>query len=300
MRIDSATVVCQGRRNQQEDTIASDFPEGSEVGFVVLGDGMGGHACGEIASKLVVSEVFSALKRQSENPDLLAQRVGDILEDAAAKANARIGRYTGTRPETQGMGTTLLSPVVVRDKLYWISIGDSPLYIFRRNALYRLNQIHTLQRQFDYLVRNNLLDPEDAKNCDPNSLTSAIAGYKIAQIDCCRSPVTLVDQDILIVASDGLQFLTDEEISQTVSRAQNEPASSIGNALLGALNTLDHPEQDNVACCIVKVEHTMDMSDLKSQLSVGNGVVPTLEVNTQLVCEKYDQTSAQCRYPLRS
>ncbi|MEW9922065.1 PP2C family serine/threonine-protein phosphatase [Marimonas sp. MJW-29] len=293
MRLDSATVVSQGRRNQQEDTIASDFPEGSDVGFVVLGDGMGGHACGEIASKLVVAGVFSAIKRQSENPDLLERRMGDILEDAAVEANARIGKYTHTRPETQGMGTTLLSPVIVRDKLYWISIGDSPLYIFRRNTLYRLNQTHTLQGQLDYLVRNNLLDPEEAKNCDPNSLTSAIAGYQIAQIDCCDSPVTLLDRDILIVASDGLQFLSDEEISQTVSRVQNEPASSIGNALMGQINALDHPDQDNVVCCIVKVEPNIDMSDLEVPMSVESGVVPTLGPGTGLVCREYAARQAR-------
>ena len=65
-RFDVASAICQGR-DYQEDAIVTDFPFGSDSGVVVLADGMGGHAAGDVASKIVVTEVFSELKFESAN-----------------------------------------------------------------------------------------------------------------------------------------------------------------------------------------------------------------------------------------
>ena len=59
---DAATALIQGKRDTQEDALAADFPIGADGGIVVLADGMGGHAAGEVASTITVTEVFSELK----------------------------------------------------------------------------------------------------------------------------------------------------------------------------------------------------------------------------------------------
>ena len=61
-RYDVASGISQGARDYQEDAITADFPVGAEAGFVVLADGMGGHAAGDVASKIVLTEVYSELK----------------------------------------------------------------------------------------------------------------------------------------------------------------------------------------------------------------------------------------------
>ena len=61
-RYDVATALGLGQRELQEDSVVTDFPAGQDVGFVVLADGMGGHAAGEIASAILVTEVFAELK----------------------------------------------------------------------------------------------------------------------------------------------------------------------------------------------------------------------------------------------
>ncbi len=66
-RFDVASAICQGGRDYQEDAIVTDFPFGADSGVVVLADGMGGHAAGDVASKIVVTEVFSELKFESAN-----------------------------------------------------------------------------------------------------------------------------------------------------------------------------------------------------------------------------------------
>ena len=63
-KFDVASALHDGQRNYQEDAIISDFPIGATYGFTILADGMGGHTSGDIASKIVVTEVFCELKLQ--------------------------------------------------------------------------------------------------------------------------------------------------------------------------------------------------------------------------------------------
>lgn len=298
---DTATFLSQGRRGCQEDAIATDFCEESDVGFVVLGDGMGGHTSGEIASNIAVSEVYRILKRQSEDPEMLERRIGDVLYEATAQANASVGQYTLSKPETQGMGTTLLSPVIVRDKLYWLSIGDSPLYIFRDDRLLRLNQNHTLHDQFEQLVKDQVLEPNASIKNYADCLTSAIIGCEIAQIDCNEAPVTLVDQDILIAASDGLQYLDDEEICEVLTQFKYQPAEAIGKTLMAHIDALNDPEQDNVACCVIKVgiapeEHFSKPIPMKPAVSPATMARPS----TLVAMLRRSKQKIQCRVSLRS
>ncbi|MBM1218760.1 serine/threonine-protein phosphatase [Ponticoccus sp. SC2-23] len=251
---DTSTTMGLGQRERQEDAVASDFSAGDGFGFVVLADGMGGHAAGDVASKIVVAEVFSHLKLQSGDRDLLERRIGEVLERAAVSANRRVGHYSRQRPDATGMGATLLAPVFIQDRLYWVSVGDSPLYLFRGDKLVRLNENHALMSQIDYLVDNGIMDRDQAlSHPDPSCLTSVLIGRDIAQLDCRTAPVTLEPGDILIVASDGLQTLCEDQIEGVLRFSQKRPAEEIGTLLMTELGNLNDPCQDNVSICVVKV-----------------------------------------------
>ena len=251
---DTSMAMVLGRRERQEDAVVSDFSSGEAFGFVVLADGMGGHAAGDVASKIVVTEVFSKLKLQSGDPEILEPHIGEVLEKAAVSANKRVGMYARERPEAHGMGATLLAPVFIHDRLYWISVGDSPLYLFRNGVLERLNENHALMSQIDYLVANGIMGREEALNYpDQTCLTSVLIGREIAQLDCRTVPVQIQEGDILIVASDGLQFLCENQIEGVLRFTQKRSAEDIGAALMKEVQKLDDPCQDNVSLCVVKV-----------------------------------------------
>ena len=251
---DTSMGMVLGRRERQEDAVVSDFSSGEAFGFVVLADGMGGHAAGDVASKIVVTEVFSKLKLQSGDPEILEPQIGEVLEKAAVSANKRVGMYARERPEAHGMGATLLAPVFIHDRLYWISVGDSPLYLFRNGVLERLNENHALMSQIDYLVANGIMGREEALNYpDQTCLTSVLIGREIAQLDCRTVPVQIQEGDILIVASDGLQFLCEDQIEGVLRFTQKRSAEDIGAALMKEVQKLDDPCQDNVSLCVVKV-----------------------------------------------
>lgn len=254
IKYDVSSVLNRGCRDYQEDAIATDFSLGAEFGYAVLSDGMGGHAAGDVASKIVVTEVFSELKFQSSNAKKFSENVGHVLKSAAVSANECMAAHASTNPQTAGMGATLVAPVIIRDYLFWISIGDSPLYLLRNGTLRQLNEDHSLGPHIDYMVRSGMMSEDVGRNHpDRNALTSVLIGETIDRIDCPERPLQLKDKDIVIVASDGIQFLSNSQISKTLLENSDEAADTIAECLLDELRTLDDPEQDNVCFSVIKV-----------------------------------------------
>lgn len=250
---DTSMAIDLGRRERQEDALASDFSSGQAFGFAVLADGMGGHAAGDVASKIVVTEMFSELKLQSGDPKQLESRISEVLRAAAIHANNCLGLYAQQHPTSNGMGATLLAPVLFEDQLYWVSVGDSPFYLFRDGQLTRLNENHALFAQIDYLVSSGIMNREDALSYpDQSCLTSVLIGGEIAQIDCRTTPLAILEGDILIAASDGLQFLSEEQIEGTVRFKHKRSAKEISAALMQEVSKLNDPCQDNISLCVIK------------------------------------------------
>jgi len=250
----AASALSMGMRDHQEDAVISDFPVGSEMGMAVLADGMGGHAAGDVASKIVMTEVYSELKFQSSAPEQMASNMSSVLMGAATNANDCLREHVRANPNASGMGATLVAAVIYKSQLFWISIGDSPLYLFRDNVLKQLNEDHSMAPQIDFMVDSGLMDVEVGRDHpDRNCLTSVLAGDEIARIDCPARPIDLMDGDILLVSSDGLQFLGHDDIQSTLLDMVDAPAGEIAEQLLEEIDALEDPYQDNVSMTVVKV-----------------------------------------------
>lgn len=261
-RFDVASAISKGQRPYQEDALVTDFSLGTDVGFVVLADGMGGHAAGDVASKIVVTEVFSELKLQSGDLDAFRDNLPDILREAALAANACVRGHIEANAETAGMGATLLAPVLVGAALYWISIGDSPLLLFRDGALRQLNEDHSMAPQIDFMIKTGLLTEDVGRNHpDRSCLISVLGGEEIPRVDCPAEPLELLDGDIVIAASDGLQYLTFGEIEDVLLTHRDKPSDWLANALLTRLEAFGDPEQDNASFAVVKIALTQEVAE---------------------------------------
>lgn len=264
---DAAPAISVGRRDQQEDAVAIDFAEGADLGFIVLADGMGGHLAGDVASRIVVTEMFSELKMLADDPTDMERNIGTILNHAVAEANRSVGHVAEHQQSMHGMGSTLVAPVIFDNRLYWISVGDSPLYLFRGSRLFRLNEEHSLANRLNKMVaRGEMAAEEAAQHPDRACLTSVLIGAAIPEIDCRDTPIELRDGDILIAASDGLQFIGEQEIARVVYENRTLPSIEIGARLLQSVTELDDPEQDNVSLCVLKV------TDRTKAMATGLGV----------------------------
>lgn len=255
-RFDVASAICQGGRDYQEDAIITDFPFGADSGLVVLADGMGGHAAGDVASKIVVTEVFSELKFESANFADFEGEIPTFLTSSAVNANSVVRDHVMANPETRGMGATLVSLVLVENRMYWMSIGDSPLFHFRNGELKQLNEDHSMAPQIDFMVKSGLMDEETGRNHpDRNCLTSVILGDRVAKSDCPKTPFALEVGDIVVVSSDGLQYLEDAKIQKILQRHRRKKAAEIAGYLLEAIEALADPDQDNCTFSVIKLNH---------------------------------------------
>lgn len=253
-RYDVASGISQGARDYQEDAITSDFPVGAEAGFVVLADGMGGHAAGDVASKIVLTEVYSELKFHFADVEAFETRAPEVLRGVADLANDTLRQHSRTHPETEGMGATLVVPCLVENRLWWISVGDSPLYLYRAGKLSQLNEDHSMAPQIDFMVKSGLMDAQTAANHpDRNCLISVLMGTRIPKIDCPAKPHEMKAGDIVICASDGLQYLSHAQIERIVGKYRKSRSTEIAERLLEELLKLDDPDQDNISFCIIKV-----------------------------------------------
>lgn len=253
IELETASALAQGSRARQEDALATAFPRGGDVGFAVLSDGMGGHAAGDLASRIIVTEVFAELTLRLSRPDLDPATIPALLREAVTVANHCLRDRIAEEPDTRGMGGTVIVIAVAGDRLYWISVGDSPLYLYRGGRLLRLNDDHSMAPQIDLMARQGMIDTETARtHPQRNCLTSALIGKEIPEVDCPDEAFALRPGDLVLAASDGLQFLPDTAIGGILKRARRKPTGRIADALLAGVERLADPDQDNVSLVVVK------------------------------------------------
>ncbi|CUJ99391.1 PP2C-family Ser/Thr phosphatase [Ruegeria denitrificans] len=251
---DIALILDQGQRGSQEDAVAARMFDAANAGYVVVADGMGGHAAGEVASELVIAAWREALDAELEGSPPTERAVIDALPMAAMQANAAIAAHCEEKGDDFNMGSTLLGVLLLGQRVFWISIGDSPLYLFRDGVLRQINEDHSMAPVIDAQVaQGSLTEAEAQGHPDRNQLTSVIMGAAIPKVDCPEEPLQLTAADVLILGSDGLQFLSDTEIQTIVQANAQGWAQDIADALWHALQTKGDPDQDNAAIGVVRL-----------------------------------------------
>ena len=148
-----------------------------------------------------------------------------------------------------------MSLAIIGEQLRWISVGDSPLYLYRDRKLHRLNETHSMASQIDMMVRCGELDPDVGRDHPQrHCLTSAITGGAIRQVDCPDTALRLKADDIVILASDGLNAIPDHRICAVVKRHRRKQSDGIVQALLRAVRAMGLPHQDNVSLVVIKMQ----------------------------------------------
>lgn len=241
-----ATAQLKGERDYQEDTLdvqllaADAGPRANEL-LLVLADGMGGCAGGEIASRLVVDRFCAAYSSS-------LMEVPDALRSGLEAANESIADAVLDAPKLRGMGSTLVGSVIRENNLYWVSVGDSPLWVCRGGALQRLNADHSLVPLLELMVssgeltRGELLT--DPRRC---MLRSALAGETIALVDLCETSFQLEAGDVVMLASDGVETLAEDQLVAVLLNQRDKSLQELADNLMASIDAAGHDSQDNAS-----------------------------------------------------
>lgn len=253
LRIETAWALSKGERSVQEDVLHLWFEPSRQSGYIIIADGMGGHTSGDVASSLAVEAIDDSLTARWAQKDTLPDNMRTYLPELLNTANTRLTNYIKTSPNTAGMGTTLLTAIILDGYLYWASVGDSPLYLMRNNRLIQLNDDHSMARQIDQMVHAGQLTPEAAQDHpNRNTLTSVIMGDCIGDMDCSITPLEMRKGDILIAATDGVRSLAHADLLRCIL-SSNQSAKEISASIIAKIDALKNPNQDNLALCVAQI-----------------------------------------------
>jgi protein phosphatase len=253
----AAIAATQGARHHQEDaaalwpgpaTTGLPFAAPAEDGklIAVLADGMGGHAGGSLASRTVCTSFLAAFARE-----VAPQR--ERLRAGLLAANHAISLHVEQNRALEGMGSTLIGCAFGADGLEWISVGDSPLYLWRRGEMAPLNEDHSLAPLLDELARGGRISPEEARS-DPrrHMLRAAVTGDDIDLVDLSHKPLALDAGDHIVLASDGIHTLETAEITRIITAWVSDGPQAVANALVRGVESIRDPHQDNFTVVVVR------------------------------------------------
>lgn len=255
---DCALRATRGAREYQEDTAVlwpgeDPFtpPAGARADdriVAVLADGMGGHAGGALASRLVCEHFVKSVAKTPDIGDAV-----DMLLSALMSANDAVAAQVKKNPLLSGMGSTVVGVEFANGGINWVSVGDSPLFLWRRGELATLNEDHSLAPELDRLAAAGKITAAQAK-ADPrrHMLRSAVTGDDIDLVDISKRPLKLEAGDCVILASDGLQSLDAAEIERLVSAYAKDGADAVAAALIREIDHLREPHQDNTTVLVVR------------------------------------------------
>lgn len=236
-------------RSFNEDSIAAD----SDLGLLVLADGMGGYKAGEVASTIATGLVMDYIKRMLNEKGASTIRSARLSAESMAvksvveKTNLAIYKTAQTDSKYTGMGTTIVLILFHHGLATVAHVGDSRLYRLRQGDLELLTHDHSLLQE---QVEMGLISSEDAKLSHNRNLVSRALGVE-AQIKVDVSEHNVQLNDIYLLCSDGLNDMVDDtDIELALSELRtNLPLAA--SQLVQMAN--DNGGHDNVSVLLAKV-----------------------------------------------
>ena len=206
----TASLSDKGKRRQlnQDVVYSSELPVGNLPNLFMIADGMGGHKAGDYASRYAVDTICQEAEHSSEkSPE-------KILQSAIDKANADIFELSNENRDLEGMGTTVVVATIYGNCLKVGNVGDSRLYIVNGKSIRQITTDHSLVEE---MIRMGGLDRESARtHPNKNIITRAVGVTDAVLADFYE--VQLQEGDIVLLCSDGLSnMLEDEEIRMIVN-----------------------------------------------------------------------------------
>lgn len=201
----SITAKSRCHENNEDSFICKDK-------YIVVADGMGGEACGDVASKVAISTISSFLD-SSLDETCSVDDIRELTFSAISKADKEIIEYVTSHPEADGMGTTVLVLIHINQNLYVAWCGDSRCYYYDSSK--RLSQLTTDHSYVQQLIDEGRISADEAfSHPDNNLVTRYVGGGE----ETCKPEFVSSKLDLdgcVILCSDGLSgYCKNDEIEQ--------------------------------------------------------------------------------------
>ncbi|MBR3268938.1 MAG: serine/threonine-protein phosphatase [Oscillospiraceae bacterium] len=246
---DAGSSSILGMREYQQDACWFTVNSEQHELMAVVCDGMGGLSGGERASQSAVSELTKRFRTLRSVPDIPA-----FFREAAVAANNAVCSLTDDAGKTLGAGSTIVSVVIREDRLFWLSIGDSRIYLIRNCEIFPCCVEHNYEALLKERIQANEITREEA-DADPtrrDALTSYLGMRNMSRMEINDTPVQLLPNDMLLLCSDGLyKSLSDEEICRIAVENRINPQYA-AETLTGQALAHATGKQDNTTAIVIQ------------------------------------------------
>lgn len=238
----TASLSDTGRKRQlnQDVVYSSELPVGNLPNLFMIADGMGGHKAGDYASRYAVDTVCREVQdSKEENPEI-------ILQNAISRANADIFMLSEENKDLEGMGTTVVAATIYGNRMKVGNVGDSRLYIINGKNIRQITTDHSLVEE---MIKAGSLERENARtHPNKNIITRAVGVTDNVRVD--FFDVELQEGDIVLLCSDGLSNMLEDEEIRMIINAQRDICEK-AEALVRAAN--QNGGRDNIS--LILIEH---------------------------------------------
>jgi protein phosphatase len=253
MKISSEALSDVGRKRKgNEDALAVD----EEQKLYVVADGMGGHAAGEVASRIAVESIEEFVTLTSGNQEItwpfgLDETIsydGNRLKTAIRHANRKVLEATRESAELEGMATTVAAVLVEDDIANLAHVGDSRIYLWSGGEMTLLTSDHSWVNE---QIQTGVISPEQARSHPlRNVVTRALGGRADLLVDI--QSRKMESGDVLLVCSDGLTtMMADDEIAGSLAESGGDIVKA-ARALVDESN--ERGGEDNITVVLMKFE----------------------------------------------
>lgn len=237
-----------GAREMQQDSFGisdTSLDRVKDKGILfVLADGMGGMNDGEKASMAVVVSCLNYFEQYRFEDDIQAE-----LQEMLLGANQETLRVLGNSVGTGG--STAIIAYIKDGQLYWASVGDSHIYLYRNNRLYQLNKEHNYAAELAEMVKRGEISSEMAiAHPQRKALTSFIGIGELEKIDSNVDAISLKKGERVLLMSDGVfNTLSEKQIVEAMQYSVVKSAMSLGMQI----EQIKKRGQDNYTALIVEI-----------------------------------------------
>jgi protein phosphatase len=241
------------KRQHNEDSLYVPVPAAERL--CIVADGMGGHASGEVASKMAVDTVAEHFENTRDEASITwPYRLdpGDRYEatrliNGIQLANLRIYDRAQTDDNCHGMGTTIVAAFFCDDRVLICHVGDSRVYRLRDGRLFQLTEDHSLLN--DYIKMKRMTEEEIGKFAHKNVIVRALGMKESVQVDVMADQFRL--GDTYLMCSDGLSGMIDDPGLADVLQGEND-LDRASEALIARAN--QNGGVDNITCILARLE----------------------------------------------
>jgi protein phosphatase len=251
IRYAAASDLGRVRKNNEDAFVADPL-----LGIFAVADGMGGHAAGEVASRLALDTLRESLACSSQNKKIelssyqtaVLSLPANRLVNGIHRANQKIYQSSQEKEEYEGMGTTVVAVYFSNSSSVVAHVGDSRLYQIRGQMIEQVTEDHSLVWE---QYRQGFISKEDLSTSPlKNVVTRALGMQSTVDIDV--KEIDLHEGDLLILCSDGLSdLLRDEELMRTVFEASGD-LNRACNRLIQMANL--RGGKDNITILLIQIE----------------------------------------------